>query len=57
MPDYTVRHATDTDVDALVALVNRAFAVEKFFKTGDRTDAAQIRELLNHGPFLLLMRR
>lgn len=55
MPDYTVRHAADTDVDAIVALVNRAFAVEKFFKTGDRTDAAQIRELLNHGPFLLLM--
>jgi len=54
MPDYTVRHAEDSDVDALVVLVNRAFAVEKFFKTGDRTDATQTRELLNHGPFLLL---
>ena len=54
MPDYTVRHANDGDVDAIVALVNRAFAVESFFKTGDRTDAVQISELLNHGPFLLL---
>jgi ribosomal protein S18 acetylase RimI-like enzyme len=55
MPDYAVRHANDTDVDAIVALVNRAFAVEKFFKTGDRTDEAQIRELLQQGPFLLLL--
>jgi len=54
MPSYTVRHADASDVDAVAALVNRAFAVELFFKTGDRTDAAQIRELLNHGPFLLL---
>jgi GNAT superfamily N-acetyltransferase len=53
MPDY-VRHAEDSDVDALVVLVNRAFAIESFFKTGDRTDEPQIRELLTHGPFLLL---
>ena len=54
MPDCTVRHASDTDVDAIVTLVNRAFAVEKFFKSGERTDAAQIREMMQHGPFLLL---
>jgi ribosomal protein S18 acetylase RimI-like enzyme len=55
MPAYTLRHANDADVDVLVALINRAFAVEKFFKTGDRTDDAQIRELLQQGPFLLLL--
>jgi len=54
MPSYTLRQANDSDVDALVVLVNRAFAVENFFKTGDRTDGTQIRELLNHGPSLLL---
>ena len=36
-------------------LVNRAFAVESFFKSGDRIDEAQIREMLQHGQFLLLM--
>ena len=50
MPSYTVRHANESDVDALVTLVNRAFAVELFFKTGDRTDAAGIRELLQSRP-------
>ena len=55
MPDYTLRHATDSDVDAIVALVNRAFAIESFFKTGDRIDEAQIREMLVRGRFLRLM--
>jgi N-acetylglutamate synthase-like GNAT family acetyltransferase len=49
-----LRTATDADVGAIVDLVNRAFAVESFFKTGDRTDDAQIRELLRDGQFLLL---
>ena len=53
-PAYTLRHATADDVASITSLVNRAFAVELFFKTGDRTDEPQIRELLNHGPFLLL---
>jgi predicted N-acetyltransferase YhbS len=56
-PNFTLRQATDSDVDAIVALVNRAFAVESFFKTGDRTDESQIRELLTEGPFLLLTDR
>ena len=38
----------------IVTLVNRAFAVEKFFKSGERTDETQIREMMQHGPFLLL---
>ncbi len=54
MPDYTLRHAASADVASITDLVNRAFAVEFFFKTGDRTDEAQISELLQHGPFLLL---
>ena len=53
-PDFLLRHATDSDVEAITTLVNRAFSIESFFKTGDRTDESQIRELLQHGPFLLL---
>jgi ribosomal protein S18 acetylase RimI-like enzyme len=51
---FTLRHATEADVASITTLVNRAFAVESFFKTGDRTDESLIRELLQHGPFLLL---
>jgi len=53
-PDYLLRHATPSDVGSITTLVNRAFAIESFFKSGDRTDEPQIRELLQHGPFLLL---
>ena len=49
-----LRTATDSDVPAIVDLVNRAFAVELFFKTGDRTDPAQVRELMRDGQFLVL---
>lgn len=49
-----LRIATGSDVRAIVDLVNRAFAVESFFKTGDRTDDAQVRELMRDGQFLLL---
>src|SRR6516225_6942212 len=54
LPNSNLRTATDTDVQAIVDLVNRAFAVELFFKTGDRTDEAQVRELMYDGQFLLL---
>src|SRR5215469_13123414 len=50
-----LRTATDSDVTAIVDLINRAFAVELFFKTGDRTDAAQVQELMRDGRFLMLM--
>jgi GNAT superfamily N-acetyltransferase len=53
-PNSLLRHATDADVASIVALVNRAFAIESSFKTGDRIDEAQIREMMLHGPFLLL---
>jgi|SRR5215469_7700178 len=49
-----LRTATDSDVPVIVNLVNRAFSVELFFKTGDRTDEAQVRELMRDGQFLLL---
>ncbi len=53
-PNYVLRIATDADVRSIVDLVNRAFAIESFFKTGDRIDETQIREMLLHGQFLLL---
>ena len=53
-PNYSSREATEADIDSIVMLVNRAFEIEKFFKTGDRTDREQIAELLRQGPFLLL---
>lgn len=47
------RIATDSDVDAIVHLVNEAFLVEQFFIERDRTDAATIRTLMEKGMFLL----
>ena len=55
MSNSGLRTATDADVAQIVDLVNRAFAVERFFKTGDRTDEAQILELMRDGRFLLLI--
>jgi ribosomal protein S18 acetylase RimI-like enzyme len=51
---FTVRKAIPTDIASIVALINRAFAVEKFFKTGERIDAAGLAEMMQHGEFLLL---
>jgi len=48
------RFASEADIDALVPLINTAFDVEKFFKIGERTDAADIAEHLKSGRFLLL---
>lgn len=55
MSNSGLRTATEGDVARIVELVNRAFAVERFFKTGDRTDDAQILELMRDGRFLLLI--
>ena len=49
-----LRTATDTDVAAIVNLVNQAFAIESSFKTGDRIDKTQAIELMKDGEFLLL---
>jgi GNAT superfamily N-acetyltransferase len=51
MDDF--RPATDADVPALVTLINLAFEVERDFVIGDRTDAAEVRELMARGPFLV----
>ena len=48
------RFATEADTEALIPLINAAFQVEKFFKVGERTDAAEISAHLKSGRFLLL---
>jgi GNAT superfamily N-acetyltransferase len=41
-----VRWATEADIPELVRVINAAYRVEDFFKTGDRTHAADAREHL-----------
>ncbi len=52
-----VREASQADVPRIVALINRAFAVERFFKSGDRTNPEQVQQMMQDGKFLLLMER
>lgn len=52
--DGTLRQAAPADAERIAALVNRAFLAESWFKSTDRTNAAQVRELLSKGVFLLL---
>ena len=49
-----VRAAGPADAPQLLRLINAAFAVEHFFKRGDRTTDDEIRELSTTGEFLLL---
>jgi len=49
-----VREASAVEVEAIAGLINRAFAVERFFKSGDRTDPEQVRQMMRDGKFLLL---
>lgn len=53
-PDRSVRVAHDADIPALVAVINAAYLVEAFFKRGDRTDARELRQLMETGRFLVL---
>ena len=57
MKDVTgvVREASQADLPQIVALINRAFAIERFFKSGDRTDPDQVQQMMDEGKFLLLM--
>jgi hypothetical protein len=41
-----LRKVVAEETEQIVALTNRAFAVERFFKAGDRTDLAQVRGTL-----------
>jgi len=57
-PSYSeesvLRTAVPADVPGIIDLINRAFAVEKFFKSGERIDAVGLTEMMQHGEFLLL---
>ena len=47
-----IRVAAPDEAEALAALINAAFLVERFFVEGDRTTAAGVRALLAKGTFL-----
>ena len=49
-----IRIATPADAPALLALINRAFAVEKFFVDHERITAEQLDGYLASGTFFLL---
>jgi ribosomal protein S18 acetylase RimI-like enzyme len=49
-----VRKASPSDIPRMVSLINRAFAVERFFKSGDRTNPEQVQQMMGDGKFLLL---
>lgn len=53
MSEFSNRTAIETDAEALVPLINRAFEVEKQFFTTERIDLAETREFLKKGTFLL----
>jgi predicted N-acetyltransferase YhbS len=53
MTEITIREATELDIPALVPLVNRAFEIEKYFSGGDRTDADEMRRLMQEGTYLI----
>ena len=48
-----IREAAERDVEAVVALINTAFIIERFFIDGDRTSAGEVRRLLGKGRFLV----
>ena len=50
--DILVRNAEASDAGAIAALVNQAFSVERFFVDGDRTDEAEVIELMARGDFM-----
>ena len=53
MTETKTRLATDADAQAIAALVNAAFKVERFFIDRDRIDPAKVREMLGTGRYLL----
>lgn len=50
----TMRPATVDDAEAIAALVNRAYEVERFFVEGDRVTPAAVRQDLTTGEILLV---
>jgi GNAT superfamily N-acetyltransferase len=53
-PSRAPRPAAIADVDAIVGVINAAYEVEKFFVSGDRTHADDVREMMTRGEFLVL---
>jgi predicted N-acetyltransferase YhbS len=53
-PEVRVRLAEAADSEALVRLINEAFAVEKIVIEGERIDSEKVRMLFETGNFLLL---
>jgi ribosomal protein S18 acetylase RimI-like enzyme len=51
---YVVREASADDADSIIPLINRAFAVESFFKTGGRINPEMLQHMMQDGKFLLL---
>ena len=49
------RLAVSSDAETLAALISLAYRVEDFFKIGDRTDAAEVRDKMTRGAFILLL--
>jgi N-acetylglutamate synthase-like GNAT family acetyltransferase len=48
-----LRFATESELAALMELINRAFTVEKFFKKNDRLTPESTREYFRRGRFLV----
>jgi sugar-phosphatase len=48
----SLRKASAADCGSMVALINSAFSIEKFI-AGERTDEAQLKEMMRKGEFLL----
>jgi len=53
MTELKTRLATEADAEAISALVNAAFKVERFFIDRDRIDLGKVREMLRTGKYLL----
>jgi GNAT superfamily N-acetyltransferase len=53
MNELQLRFASDGDAEAIAALVNAAFKVERFFIVGDRISSETVRQMLRTGKFLL----
>jgi len=50
---FSLRKADPAEAEAIAGLINRAFAVERFFIDGDRTNREEVLELFRTGTFLL----
>ena len=51
---FAIRDGRPDEAQTLAALISKAYEVEAFFKIGDRTDAADVRDRMRRGRFLVL---